>query len=443
MTTPKTFLNYAITITILLLIGGLAGWYYFLNKQKQDIAERDAGRGLGSPPPSFGGDVGSTYSNVSGVAGGAAGKEGKAPPRLWHVTKTPVAGMGFVNTEKKTAGSSATLSPQLYFAERGTGYILRADTATSILTRLTNKLFPKTYEALFDSNGSVILRSVDDAGRITSFAGVSGQGASSTPASEKRASDSAEAASSLFGKYLDSDIRAVAVTPDTRELLLLAPDGSGGSHVVLSSWDGKKQKTIFTSPLSGWKPFALSDGKVFLSLLPSDNAAGYAFEVKSGVLIPRLRNVSGLGFLPRSSDAVLFSQSSGGDVSLFSSPKKDSAPILLPLKTVADKCVWAPTPLAKGKKVPVGEQGPLIAYCAVPDYFATKTFLTDWYTGALHASDTWWRIDTISGEVSPLLESGDSDEKFDVENPIIDDAGEQIAFMDAKDKSLWLLRIQK
>ena len=61
--------------------------------------------------------------------------------------------------------------------------------------------------------------------------------------------------------------------------------------------------------------------------------------------------------------------------------------------------------------------------------------------GVVHTSDTWWRIDADTGEATPVLEPGDMDQEFDVENPMIDSAGEQIAFMDARDKSLWLLRI--
>ena len=61
--------------------------------------------------------------------------------------------------------------------------------------------------------------------------------------------------------------------------------------------------------------------------------------------------------------------------------------------------------------------------------------------GAIHTSDTWWRIDAGTGEATPVLEPGDTEETFDVENPMIDGTGQEIAFMDAKDKSLWLLRI--
>lgn len=440
MMSAKTFLHYAVTITVILLVGGLAGWYYFLNKQKQAIAVTDAGRGLDSAPPAFGGSTGSTYGNVSETAsGGAPQNQAKAPPRLWQITKTPVAGMGFVAIN--ASPSAATSAPQLYFAERGTGYVLKADTGTGSLSRLTNKLFPRTYEALFGSDGSVVLRSIDDEGNLTSFAGDSPLQSAATSSSAKSSPDGAGAAS-LSGKYLAHNIRAIVPMQKTRELLLLVPDAGGGSSVILSSWNGTKQKTLFSSPLSGWKLFSLSDGRIFLSLLPSDGATGYAFELKNGALVPRLRNIPGLTFLPRtSSDAVLFGRSGGG-ISLFSNIKDGAEPVSLPIQTIADKCVWAPQP-ATAKRAGTKAADSLIAYCAVPQYLASNNFLMDWYMGVTHTSDSWWRIDIATGEVTPLLETEGTDKEFDVENPIIDSAGEQIAFMDAKDKSLWLLKIQK
>ncbi|MDO8522178.1 MAG: hypothetical protein Q7S08_02735 [bacterium] len=452
MPPTKKILQYAIALAVILLLAGLAGWYYFLKEQGQAITATDAGRGLDSNPPSFGSGTGSTYSNVSDTDSPTS-PEGrtKAPPRLWRVTKTPVAGMGFVKTAKNTASSVATSSSLLYFAERGTGYILKADTSTGSLTRLTNKLFPRIYEAVFDSLGDAVLRSIDNGGNITSFAGnVRDQNALASSSPNKSAGSSGTTAFS--GQYLESNILAAATSQGTRELLLLVPGENGGSDVVLSSWDGAKQKTLFSSPLSGWKLFSLSDGRIFLSTLPSDGVAGYAFEIQNGALVPRLRNIPGLTFLPRTlSGAALFGQSVGGDVSLFFSPKEGAGAVYLPIRTVADKCVWAPPAIPPSGKKAKADSGPpvvagpvdglLIAYCAVPNNFASKSFLTDWYMGTTHTSDTWWRVDASTGQVTPLLEPGDTEQTFDVENPTIDSAGEQIAFMDAGDKSLWLLKI--
>lgn len=442
MPSTKKLLYYLITAMVILLMAGLAGWYFFLNKQKQAIAESDAGRGLDSAPPTFGGSAGSTYSNVSSTGAPAlSGDQAKAPPRLWKVTKTPVAGMKFIGAKDSSASATA-MGSQLYFAERGTGYILKADPKTGAITRLTNKLIPRVYEAVFAYDGAVVLRSIDDNGRITSFAGESPeQPVSASSSAQNKSSGGGTAA--LSGNYLEPDILSIVPRPETRELFLLVPAANGGSSVVLSSWDGKKQKTFFSSPLSEWKMFPLSDGRIFLSLLPSDDVAGFAFEIKNGVLTARLRDIPGLTFLPRSqSGAALFGQSGGEDVSLLYSPKEGSGAEYLPIKTVADKCVWAePAPASVSGKKPVANTGPLIAYCAVPQYFISKTFLSDWYRGAVHPTDEWWRIDATTGQVTPLLDSGETDQTFDVEGPVIDSAGENIAFMNAKDKSLWILRI--
>ena len=435
MTSTTKILRYAVTAAIIILVAGLAGWYFFLNKQGQAITATDAGRGLGSPLP-FGGDTGSTYGNVTGSdASPQTGGDGKALPRLWRVAKTPVAGMGFV-----TAADNASSSVQLYFAERGTGYILKADIKTGSLTRLTNKLFPKVYEAVFGSDGAFVLRSMDDEGHIVSFAGDAPEKNILSASSSK---NSASPTAVLAGAYLSRDIREIVPRAGTHDLVLLVPGVGGGADVILSSWNGAKQKTLFSSPLSGWKLFSLSDERIFLSLAPSDDTAGYAFEIKNEALIPRLRDIPGLTFLPRSlSDAALFGRSDGGDVSLFFSPKEAAGAVYLPIRTVADKCVWAPFPVPQsGKQAKATSPGLLIAYCAVPDNFPSKNFLADWYMGVVHTSDTWWRIDADTGEATPVLEPGDMDQEFDVENPMIDSAGEQIAFMDARDKSLWLLRI--
>lgn len=437
----KKTLGYLLALLAALMLAALLGWYFFLNQQSQAVSATDAARGLGSDDSYLASAVGNTYNNiVSGITslvdgeGADDAKASAAPPQLWQITKTPVAGMAFVG-----AGTST----KLYFAESSTGYILSADPETGALARLTNKLFPKTKEAVFGHNGYVVLRSIDDEdGSIVSFAGK----ISSTTA------ETADDGGALTGKYLESNISAIVPAPYTRELLYLIKNSFGGATGALSSWDGAKIKNIFPSPLSDWKPISLADGRTFFVLRPADNVPGFAYEIKSGgPLAVRIGYAPGLTFLPNtSSAAILYGTSERGSLTLFVRAQGDATAVSLPIKTVADKCVWSTemhiaqksttTPKIFPKK-PAPGVVPLIAYCAVPQFVTSNTFLNDWYKGAIHTSDSWWRVDASAGTVELLLSPSAANQAIDVENPTMDDSGKYISFMNAADKTLWLLRI--
>ncbi len=410
--TDKNILKYTAIIIVVFLLAGLAAWYFFLNERGKAITSSDSARGLGSDSPSFSGRIGSTYSNIiSGVASrgeeaDTASSTSKIPPQLWQVTKAPVAGIGFIGNGSTT---------KLYFAERSTGYILSADPKTGAVERVTNKLFPRTYEAVFGANNSVVLRSTDEDGNITSFAG-------SFTAST----------SALTGNYLGRNIRTIAPDYKTRGLLYMVKNDSGEGIAVRSSWSGAKPQIIFTSHLSGWKPVSLENGRAFFTLMPADNVPGFAYELKSdGALVPKVQDALGLTFLPNPySSGILYGESSGGSLSLFVRAQDGAAPFSLSIRTVADKCVWSSL-----------EKNP-VAYCAVPQFIASYTFLNDWYRGAIHTRDSWWRVNA-DGTVEQVFSPSEKDGSLDVENPAIDANGEYIAFVNAEDKTPWLLRMPK
>lgn len=439
----KNILRYALVLVAALMFAGLGGWYFFLNQQAQTITATDASRGLGTSDSPRKSAIGNTYDNiVSGISSFVNGTStsetggGAVPPQLWKVTKTPVAGAAF---------SGSGTSTRVFFAESSTGYILSADPGSGAITRLTNKLFPKTYEAVFAQGGSVVLRSIDAMGGVASFAGILSRVGTTT--SEAKAGDIAFA-----GKNLERDIQSIVPAPYTRELLYIKKNPSGGVEGSRSSWDGTKQKNIFSSPLSGWNLISLSDGSTFFALRPADNAPGFAYKLESdGSLTPVVGNVPGLTFLPNtSSTAILYGASENGSLALFARVRGDATAFSLPIRTVADKCVWSTeespaavqsttTPKIFGKK-PNPAVKPLVAYCAVPQFVTSNTFLNDWYKGTIHTSDSWWRVDVSAGTVELLL-APSPNESIDVMDPTMDDGGKYIAFMNARDKTLWLLRI--
>jgi len=419
MRTLRLVLLYLLAAVIVIILGGFVGWYFFLHVPQTKEAVVDAARGLSSSPISFTG--GSTQKNINAViAGGEIGAGADAIPdasssrsRLWQVDKTPVAGMGFV----KNATTSA-----LEYVERANGYVFAADAPQRSTIRLTETLLPKIYEALLASDGSIIERSVDDTGSITTFIGaLSATTSTSTTAAQNV----------LRGAYITKDIRQIAINPTTKSLFYLAANGAGGIDAFTAQGNGSKPKKVFSSTLAHWTPLWLSDGRLIITESPADDLPGYSYSVgNDGAMTLLLGNVPGLTFLPRtSSKAILYGASSNATLALFAQGGASSTPASLGLQTVADKCVWL-----EGKS--------LIAYCAVPTTPPSGRFLDLWYRGAVHTSDDWWKIDVQNGVTTQMYSPKKTDgADIDVEHPIIDPTGNYIAFINASDKSLWMLNI--
>lgn len=395
---------------LVVILGGTLGWYVFIHRAIDTTKSQDAARGLGLAP-SFGAAQGSTFANSADVASGetepaptGSGSSGKRAPRLWHIAKSPAAGTSFVGT-----------STSLYIVERATGNILRADPITSALDRITNTLQPKIYEAPFVS-GNVFLRSLDGTGNITTFA-----------ASIQAATSTGEVGT-LAGVYLPQNIIGLAPRPK-QQLFFLLETPQGGSVGITSDLKGGNQKRIFSSALSNWRLYGMGDGTLYLAQKASDDTLGYSFSLGAdGSLAPLVGGIPGLVILPRaSSAALLWSSSQNGVLALYGRSASNAEPVRMPVKTVAEKCVWAP-----GKD--------LVAYCAAPRTSASRAFLANWYSGILHTSDSWWRVDVSAGTAEQFF-STDASVTLDVADPTIDESGAYLAFTNAIDGTAWMLRI--
>ncbi|MEK9154039.1 MAG: hypothetical protein AAB798_01055 [Patescibacteria group bacterium] len=416
MKTSSTF-RYTSFAVIALMLTAFGFWYFFIEAKQEKIAKEDAGRGLGSEPPSFGSAVGSTYENIvsslSTLVGGESEHEDGSLPRLAQVGKTPTAGLGFIGGALSAQKSSSTM---LRFVERSTGYIFDVDPKTGVIERLTNTLIPYVYEAIVVKKG-VIVRSLDETGAIITAAGTIS--ASSTSSVKENA---------LIQRPLPSGIRAIFASPASDELLYIKRE-KGESAGVRAAWDGAKPQKLFSSNISEWQMHLAGNGRVIIVQRPSDNTAGSAYIAgNDGTLTPLIRNVPGLTLLPHPSSAALLYGSSSGGLTLFARIDEKSTSAALPIRTIADKCVW-------------DRNERMVAYCAVPEREPSASFLDRWHRGEEHTSDAWWRVDV--GAASAEILSPPSNVPLDVENPIIDDGGDYIAFTNARDKTLWLLRIKE
>jgi hypothetical protein len=392
-----------------LALGGLAGWYYFLRGSEHQTSAQDTARGYGSTVPSFEGSNGSTNQNVISTLGGPVNETpSTSNARLWEVSQVPVAGFGWV-------GSST--QPVLYFVERSSGNVLEANTNGEVVMRLTDTLRPKIYQALISRDGSVIERSIDDSGVIITFAGVA---ASST--------DSTSTPDSLQGNTLPQGISAIAADQSTDTLYFALP-GAAGISVVSTNWSGAKQKTLFSSSIEGWHLLAPGGGTLVLLQDPLDNVNGYAYSVQKTGALSLLAEAPGLTVLPRSSGALIFGSSSNGTLSLYAQPAANAVPSLLSIRTIADKCAWAPG-------------AALVAYCAVPQSVPSQQFLDDWYKGIVHTSDQLYEVDASAASTTLFYSpQNDTSAALDVEDMSVDPSGQYIAFINAADQSFWVLRI--
>ncbi|MEK7156238.1 MAG: hypothetical protein AAB790_00315 [Patescibacteria group bacterium] len=413
----RAIVEYLLAAVLVLILGSLAGWYFFLRTQTKTTVEQGTARGFGIAIPEgrANGDIPAGFARTDGAA--PAGRTSERPAQLWQVEEKPTAGHAFV-------GSAGTL--RLRYVERAGGYVFDADPGTGLRTRLTNTLLPKVYEAQLSENGHVFERSVDTLGNITTFAG--------TVSTSTGASSASSSAMTLLGSYLAKNIANLTTHPVSGALLYTVADTNGGT-VVSSEWDGQKPKALLQSAILSWRPALSEDGRIFLAQAAADGVLGYAYELKKdGTLNRLLGPVPGLVVRVRpgskaETDALLWSQSTRGELRLFVRVGQNATAVQLPVRTAADKCVWLP-----------GNDP--VAYCGVPQGSVGQNFLDNWYRGSAHSSDSLWRIDAGAG-TAELIFTPPSNTPIGIENITIDREGSVLAFTNATDKSLWLFRLAK
>lgn len=421
---------------IILLLFGLGGWYFFLRTQTDGIESASSSRGFSIGIPSFVGSRGSTAANTarSGTAQEFTTSPGSAfarllgigtslegersetsiitpptesnnssehrAPRFWRVTAAPVAGAAF----------SYASSTQLRYVERASGNVFDADPRTGDITRVTNTLIPRVYEALIGTQGFVGTRTIEE-GKTTTLVGT--------------ISTSTEGGiAELSAVNLGIDVDDIVVAPQSSDLLLIAR-GTTGNHLIRSSWNGSNPKQLLALPGGDFRIFPTGN-VIILAERAASGIAGNAYRV-GAQLVPILRNVPGLTIRTQAATGnILYGEDDGTRLRLFVR-LANAAAAEINLATTAEKCVWAP----EGSK----------AYCAVPRATPAR-FIDAWYRGDIHTADTWYTVDASSEKTATLFTMDDAS-GIDVENPIIDPSGQYLAFTNARDKSLWVLRISE
>lgn len=421
-----------IGVTLILSISTfLLWWYFFISAQTKTVESEAAARGFSVNAPVFESSGGSMRGNITELFESAQSALGVAPgkkatttsakrARLFRASAIPSVGLFSPSTPKSSDG-------EILFVERPSGNIFTLTLSGGDARRVTNTLIPQVYEVIWIDADSLVVRHSNDGGiTLLTFLGTV-QTASSSVAT-------------LVGSYLDDNVVAISARPGGKEPSLFYLVKNVGEVVgILAESDGKNPKRVWSSPISGWNIFWVSEDRIVLSQKAAEGVIGsaYLLSPKSGELSLVVGNKNGLVAVPHPiKNAVIYSTSQNGVLKLYG--RVDGLEKELPIVTMADKCVWG---------------AGLRAFCAVPLSFSAfpRAALPDaWYRGEVAFSDQWFSIDVVEGIATSLLDPVDdfrgglganTDSSFDVVNPSIDAVGKHLLFIDKKTSTPWVLSI--
>lgn len=362
----------------------------------------DAGAGIAIPPNAVTPEI--------GVPIQGAGEE--VAPQLFKITDGPVAhGAVAFHVRTGDTGSSTEARPvvddtEVRYVERASGNIYRYQVDARALERITNLTLPGIQEALWASDGSrVFMRFISQnrPGQMETY---------SLPANGGE------------GYVLEPGLSDLVVV-GTSSILSVLPssNGSVGTRATLA---GAGAGTAFTSPLRNLRVFASGTGYAAVTK-PSALLPGYAFSISktSGEFTRLAGPLSGLTLSPSPSGAFhLIGYRNGGTLRLALLEMATGEQTLLPISTIADKCVWS--------------KDSTTIYCAVPRTI-TGTFPDDWYLGAVQTSDRIWKID-LETRIATLVVDPSllADTDIDAVSLALDDENDVLVFTNRDDGSLWL-----
>ena len=388
----------------LILLGIGAGMYFFFFTGSSTVIVSPQGS---SGLPAAG--QGEPFVGEQNGEGGLSGQPGVPNPvssRLVRISVGPIAsGEAVVNIPATNASSSTEIS--VNYIERQSGNVFSYLVRGGTITRTSNRTVPGIESASWHPSGALAFvryLSGNDFSTINTY-GLPSNGS--------------------IGFFLAQNLADIAVS--STSILTLA-SGVNGSVASLSRTDGSRPSEIFTTPLSSLRIGFLGKSSYLAFTKPSSSLPGYAFIVDGAGRFSSIAGpLSGLVARPSPQGKWILISSISGDTMQMQLVNVASREItLLPLGTIADKCVWKNDDSAIYCGVPVN---PPRGY-AYPD---------DWYQGAVHFSDRVWKIDVASRYAQLVLdfseEAGDS--VLDAEARALDPLATTLVFLNRNDGSLW------
>ena len=332
-------------------------------------------------------------------------------PELRQVSVNPVAGAIVYGEDEEI----------IRYIERGTGHIFETRTNSLKTTRLSNTTIPKIQKALWtpDGNTTVIQYIDEDNERIETFA--------------ITLIENEDGEITLDGDFLPRNITSLSVAPE-ENLLFYTVDGTEGSIGVTSDTKGENRDQVLASPITEWLSDWPESDTVTLTTKPSALAAGLVLHIntRSEESEKILGGILGLTVLTSpDTKKVILSESSDGQIFLYTYNIKSQERKTLPVQTLPEKCAWS----KKEKEA---------TFCAVPQVIPQGDYPDIWYQGLISFSDDIWKINS-EDRIAELVAIPDqlAGVEIDTTSPILSPSEEYIIFTNKKDSTLWSLRLKE
>ena len=446
-------LVFTIFLIIILSLGGLLGFYFYLNRTSTLDQAPVAGT-----KPTFTGfdqvtldnpqnnknrvDLGSYTTPTSTVATSTIVIAKPAEEELLRlISAQPVAGHDFIIREVDISTSSTPIGTSsaaiklaqknkklvpmefIRFILKATGNVFETGTSsTSTNDRLTNKTIPKLQEAFFNSKGDgVIIRNVlGNDGIQTRYLSLKPDQIQGTSTIQN-----------VSTTDLALNITQMAPSPDKTKLFYTRNTGDRGT---VSNWDGGGKTTLFNSPFREWLPQWMTTGNLLLNTKPSGLTAGYLYNIdtKTGTVKKVIGGGLGLTSLGSTDgQKILYTTTEDNRLKMNIYDVKESFSWVLPAETLPEKCVW-------------GNKYKSIVYCAIPKVVSNNhAYPDDWYLGLVHFSDVIWKMDLTTARNTVIVDpEKQTSFPLDITNMKLSKNDDYLTFVDKNTYSLWGIKLK-
>jgi hypothetical protein len=239
----------------------------------------------------------------------------------------------------------------------------------------------------------------------------------------------------LTGRPLPNNIMTASFSTDNASLLYF-DTSSEGSEAYIESVSTGARAQVWSSPLRQLTARWGAKNSIVVYTNPSLDAPGAVWLLDPNTWRARLlladqralaAQISPLG------DRLLYSMQEGeGNIySLRVLDIETNNITMLPLPTLAEKCVWQ-------------AGGSQYVYCAVPKNMQTKEYLTEWYMGGLPSNDVLWRFNVNTGAAKRIIDpTEEAGSELDMIDLAIDPTNTYLTFRTKQEESLWAVHLPR